>query len=261
VPNGSDTLWLECTNQTVPFGYAGYHTGNRKALAIVENGAAIVRTPVYKENQNIQSRTAEVFIESNGNAKAKVKTIYSGLQYENDGLEFVLDNQYDDQKKWIQKNTGIPSFDIASYSMKNIKQKIPSAIVNLDLNLPRLATLSGKRMFLMANLMNRSNFIPERMEIRKTKVVLKTAFTDFDTIKYHLPQGLYPEYLADPIKIKSRFGEYEATYKMEQSDLIYIRNMKRLNGEFPPESYPELIDFYKSINKADNSKIVFLNKT
>ena len=32
-------------------------------------------------------------------------------------------------------------------------------------------------------------------------------------------------------------------------------------GEFPPESYNELIEFYKSINKADNIKLVFLNKT
>ena len=34
-----------------------------------------------------------------------------------------------------------------------------------------------------------------------------------------------------------------------------------IKGEFPPESYNELIDFYKNINKADNTKIVFLNKT
>jgi hypothetical protein len=261
VPNNADTLWLECTDQTVPFAYAGYHTGNRKALAITETGASVVRTPVYKENENIQSRTAEVYVELSGNAKAKTKTTYSGLQYENDHLSFILDNQFDDQKKWIQRNTGIPSFDINSFSIKNNKNKVPSAIVSLDLNLNRLATVSGKRMFLLPNLMNRSTFIPEKVENRKTNVVLKTAFTDFDTIKYHLPEELYPEYLPEPVKLKSRFGEYEATYKIDQGNLIYIRKMKRLEGEFPPESYTELIDFYKSIAKADNSKIVFLNKT
>jgi hypothetical protein len=261
VPNGADTLWLECTSQTNPFGYAGYFTGDRKALAITESGAKIVRTPIYSEYQNVQSRTAEVFIESSGNAKAKTRTTYSGLQYENGGLHGVLDNQYDDQKKWIQKNTGIPSFDINSFSMKNVKDKIPSAIVNLDLSLNRLATVSGKRMFLTPNLMNRSSFIPEKVEDRKTNVVLKTAFTDMDTIKYHIPEELYPEYLPEPIKIKSRFGEYEASYKLEQGNLVYIRKMKRLKGEFPPESYTELIDFYKSINKADHAKIVFLHRT
>jgi hypothetical protein len=32
-------------------------------------------------------------------------------------------------------------------------------------------------------------------------------------------------------------------------------------GEFPAESYSELTDFYKAIIKADNEKIVLVNKT
>ncbi len=261
VPNKSDTIWLECTSQTNPFGYTGSFTGDRKALAITDKGAKIVRTPVYAADKNIQSCTAEVFVEAKGNARAKIKTTYSGLQYENGGLYFILDNQYDDQKKWLQKNTDIPSFDINSFSMINKKNKIPSAIVNVDLTLNRLATNSGKRLFLTPNLLNRSTFIPEKVENRKTNVIRKTAYMDFDTIRYHIPGEMYPEFLPEPIRLKSRFGEYEATFKLDQGDVIYTRKMIIRKGEFPPESYNELIEFYKNINKADNLKLVFLNKT
>jgi hypothetical protein len=261
VPNGADTLWLECTSQTNPFGYSGWHTGDRKALAITDNGAKIVNTTAYPAERNIQSRTAHVSVLANGNAKASVKTTYSGLQYEEGYLSFVLGNQYDDQKKWIQSNTDIPSFDINTFSMTNIKNKIPSAIVNFDLTLNRLATVSGKRMFLTPNLMNRSTYIPEKVENRKTQVVRKLAYIDLDTISYSVPEEIYPEYLPEPVKIKSRFGEYEASYKLDQGKLVYIRRVKMNKGEFPAESYSELIDFYKSLNKADNAKIVFLTKT
>jgi hypothetical protein len=261
VPNGKDTLWLECTSQTNPFGYPGRFTGDRKALAITDDGAKIVRTTVYTAEQNMQTRTADVFVDATGNAKATVKTTYSGLQYENDNLNFILDNQFDDQKKWLQKNMGIPSFDINAFSFVNRKNKIPSAVVNLDLKLNRLATVSGKRIFLTANLMNRTTFIPEKVENRKTKVVRRIAFIDSDTINYHLPEDIYPEFLPEAIKFSSRFGEYESTFKMDQGSLVYIRRIKMYNGEFPPESYQELIDFYRQINKADNSKIVFLTKT
>lgn len=261
VPNGADTLWLECTSQTNPFGYSGWHTGDRKALAITENGARIVKTPVYAAEDNLQSRTADVVVEVNGNAKAKVKTTYSGLQYETGSLSFILENQYDDQKKWIQNNTNIPSFDINSFSMTNVKNKIPAAIVNTDLTLNRLASVSGKRLFLTPNLMNRSTYIPEKVENRKTNVVRKMAYIDIDTIQYSIPEQIYPEFLPEPMKISSRFGEYENSYKLDQGKLIYIRKVKMNKGEFPPESYAELIDFYRNINKADHVKIVFLTKT
>jgi len=261
VPNGKDTVWLECTSQTNPYGYMGSFTGNRKAVAITENGAAIVRTPSYGAKDNIQSTTAQVVIDALGDAKAKAKTTYAGLQYENGGLNFVVTNQYDDQKKWVQSNTSIPSFDINSFSITNKKDKIPSAIVNLDLTLKRYASVSGKRIFITPNLMNRSTYVPEKVESRKSNVVRRLAYTDFDTVRYQLPEGIYPEFLPEPVKLKSRFGEYEATFKVDDKGLIYTRRMKMDSGIYPPESYNELIDFYRSVNKADNTKLVFVSKT
>ncbi|HMI64452.1 MAG TPA: DUF3857 domain-containing transglutaminase family protein [Cyclobacteriaceae bacterium] len=261
VPNHADTIWLECTSQTNPFGYMGTFTGDRRALAITDHGAKIVMTPKYSAEQNVQSRTAEVVVDVKGNARAKIKTTYSGLQYENGNLNFILNDQYDEQKKWIEKTTAIPSFDLNSFTMTTRNERIPSAKVNLDLTLNRLATVSGKRLFLMPNLMNRSTFLPEKVENRKSNVIRKVAYTDLDTIRFHVPEELYPEFLPEPVKVKSRFGGYEASFKLDQGSVVYMRKIIMNKGEFPPESYNELIEFYKSINKADNIKLVFLNKT
>ncbi len=261
VPNKGDTLWLECTSQTNPFGYMGRFTGDRKALLITENGAEVVNTIRYTEKENLQYRSAKVHLGVTGDAKANVKTTYKGLQYENGNLDNILGNQYDEQKKWLQKNMGIPTFDINSFQMVNKKDKIPSAIVTLDLTLNRLATISGKRIFLTPNLMNRSTFVPEKVDSRKTNVVRRMAYTDIDTIQYHLPEGIYPEFLPQPVNLKSTFGEYDISFKLEQNSLLYIRKLKMNKGKFPPESYTELIEFFRNVNKADNTKLVFLNKT
>lgn len=261
VPNAKDTLWLECTSQTNPFGFQGKFTGDRRALIITDDGAKIVNTTRYSAEQNLQSRVADVTVDATGNAKAVVKTIYSGVQYENGGLSFIINDQYDKQKEWLENNMGIPSFNMGTFSMKNYKARIPSAEVKIDLTLPRYASVSGKRLFLTPNLMNRSTFIPEKVDSRKSDVVLRQAFMDVDTIKYHLPEGIYPEFLPEPVSIKSRFGEYESKYVVDQGSLVYIRRMTGRKGEYPAASYQELIDFYKSVNKADNTKLVFLNKT
>ncbi len=261
VPNKKDTLWLECTSQTNPFGWMGKFTDDRYAMMVTEQGGFLVKTPSHPAEINIQSREAEVHLDATGNAKAKVKTKYQGLQYENEGLNFVVNKQYDDQKKWIQNTTQIPSFDVEKFSMKDSKDKIPSAAVEVQLVLNRLATVSGKRIFLTPNLMNRSTYIPEKLEKRNMTIVLRTPYVDHDRINYHLPEEIYPEFIPEPIVIKSRFGEYESSFKIDQGSLIYIRKIKMNKGEFPPESYNELIEFYKNINKADHVKMVFMNKT
>jgi transglutaminase-like putative cysteine protease len=261
VPNGADTLWLECTSQTNPFGYMGTFTGDRNALAITDTGAKIVHTPRYNGDVNVQSRSADVTVQLNGDARAKVVTNYKGLQYENDNLDATLNKQFDDQKKWVQENTDIPAFDVNAFAMKDNKGRIPSASVTLDLGMRKYATVSGKRVFLYPNLMSRSSFIPAKVEERKTKVVRTLAYTDVDTIKYSLPEALYPEFLPPPVKITTAFGEYESSTIVDQGKVVYIRRVKMKKGEFPPESYNELVEFYKNISKADNAKIVFLNKT
>lgn len=261
VPNGSDTLWLECTSQNNPFGYLGSFTGNRHALSINDQGAKVVSTISYDANDNIQSRTAEVAVTATGDAKATVRTRYTGLQYENGNLNYVLGNNYDDQKKWILKNTNIPTFDVMNFSFTEHKDKMPYADVSLELSLRKLASVSGKRLFLTPNLMNRSTYVPEKTEKRINDIVFKMGYIDYDTIKFQVPEDIYAEHLPDPIKIKSQFGEYEASFSIDQGSVVYIRKMKRNKGTFPADSYQELTDFYKSISKADNTKLVFLTKT
>lgn len=261
VPNNKDTLWLECTSQTNPFGYLGSFTGDRHALMITEQGGKLVKTPSYPISQNIEARVADVTLDKTGNAKATVHTTFSGLKYESGGLSNVINYGADDQKKWIQSNTHIPSFDIGTFSMTNKKDIIPSAIVNVNYVLNRYATVSGKRIFFSPNLMNRSTYIPEKIENRKTEVVLRTPFTEVDTIRFTLPEEVYPEFMPEPFVIKSKFGEYQSSFKVDQGSLIYIRRLKVNKGTYPPESYQELIDFYKNMNKADNLKMVFVSKT
>lgn len=261
VPNANDTIWLECTSQVNPFGYVGTFTGNREALIVTENGGKIVQTTKYDERVNKQVRSAHVTIQDNGNATAKVSTRYSGMQYEHGGLDNAIEMEYDDQKKWVQKYTQIPSFEIQRFTMIDHKDRIPSAEVKLDLTLNRFASVTGKRMFVAANLMNRFTTLPEKVTDRKNPVFMRAAFTDIDTVEYSLSENLYPEFVPEPIKHKSRFGEYEASVKMSAGKVIYVRKLIIRRGEYPAESYAEMAEFFKNVNRSDNMKLVFLNKT
>lgn len=261
IPNAQDTLWLECTSQTNPFGYQGSFTGDRKALIITPNGAEVVSTTPYDAEINRQERNAEVLVSLDGNATAKVSTTYSGIQYENGNLNFMLDGSKDDLDKWVYNNTFIPSFDLKKYETKHNKSRVPSATVNMDLILRKYATVSGKRLFVTPNLMNRNSSLPSKVTNRTTDVSIRTGFVDVDSITLQFPEQIYPESLPSDIAMTTPFGEYRSTFKIESGRVQYVRYLKMRKGRYPPDKYKDLVEFYQNINKADNAKIVFLTKT
>ena len=57
IPNGNEDIWLECTNQTIPFGFLGDFTDDRDVLVITPEGGIIKRTPKYINDYNLISNS------------------------------------------------------------------------------------------------------------------------------------------------------------------------------------------------------------
>ena len=114
VPIESDTVWLECTSQTNPFGYLGSFTSDRHVLVTSEEGGKLIKSPGYDEKLSTQIRTANVKIDKAGNATATVSTAYGGLQYEN--VEGQLFRSPEDQKKWLERTADMSKTKILKYT-------------------------------------------------------------------------------------------------------------------------------------------------
>jgi transglutaminase-like putative cysteine protease len=261
VPMREDTVWLECTSQIAPFNFLGTDTQNRWAVMITENGGKLVRTPGYEQEKNTMIRRATITLNPDGRGIANISSKYADARYDDENVGAYCNLSADLQKKWLQKNLQISAYDVVSYSFKDFFEENGFAKVDCKLSLPNAATVNGKRIFLTPNLMNRSNEIPEKIEKRRTPIVLDLPYIDIDSIEYNMPEGIYPEYLPPPIKLSSRFGEYECSFIHTEGKLVYYRRFSVPEGKFPPESYNELTEFMKAVQKADNTKIVFLNKT
>jgi hypothetical protein len=261
VPMESDTVWLECTSQLQPFNFLGTFTGNRYALMVTDEGGKLVRTPSYKKEKNIQATKAIISLDKTGKAAADVTIEYSGMMYDYKSVGAISKLGSDRQKRWLEKAIQIPAFDLTSFSMKSVEETNPVAQVKCNLFLPNCAVVQGKRIFLQPNLMNKINTVPEKLENRKTDIVVKLPFVEVDTIVYSVPEEIYPEYVPQAVKITSPFGEYEASYRVEPGKLIYTRRFTCNSGTFPKEKYNEFVNFYRMVNQADFTKLVFLNKT
>ncbi|MEJ8803068.1 DUF3857 domain-containing protein [Pontibacter sp. H249] len=257
VPTDKEGIWLECTSQEVAAGYAGSHTGGRHALLITPEGGKLIKTPDYSAKDNVQQRTASVKLDEKGNGKASVLTYYTGLQQESrNGI--LHHYKPEDQKKWIYQQTKIPSFEITSFSLTEKKESLPAITEKLELDLRQSATISGKRMFLTANLMNKWTSAPEPLESRKTEVIRAMAFLDIDNITYELPAGYALEYKPHDVAVKTEFGEYKSSVKVDGQKVTYVRSLEMSKGTYSKELYPKYLEFLNQIIKNDAQQVVFV---
>lgn len=256
VPLEKDTVWLECTSQTLPTGYLSNFTSNRYALAINEDGGALVRTPRYTANDNLQHRIINANLDENGKLVASVTTTYHGEQQ--DDLHQIINGlSKKEQEERLKKNINLPTYDIKSFEYKEIKSRIPAIEETMQLEVDNYAQVSGKRIFIQPNLLSKQSFkLPN--ESRQHDIDLMFEFKDVDTIKINIPAGYKPEALPQPVSIRNKFGIYKIGYKVEHNMIECTRSLEAIAGRHPATDYADLVKHYDELFKADRSRIVLV---
>ena len=71
-------IWLETTDQSLPFGYHGPGNDNRYVLSIYEDEVFIHKTPAYPDCSNSENVLAKVTINTDGSLEADVNILSTG---------------------------------------------------------------------------------------------------------------------------------------------------------------------------------------
>ena len=259
VPLGKDTVWLECTSQTVSPDFMGSFTGDRKAILIDENGGHVVRTPIYSAADNLRCRVVNAEINGEGNLDAEVNTVYTGIRQE---LPNSLMNEItaEQREKYLNNLFHLPTYKVDKSHYEEQKGTIPVVKEYLHVLSPNYAGLSGKRLFITPNLFDRSNTRLAADSVRKYDFVDDEAFKDIDSISIKIPAGYMPESVPPDVNIDSPFGRYIASVKVAGDRIIYYRSREESIRRFPPSAYSGLVKFYEQLYKADHSRVVLVKK-
>jgi transglutaminase-like putative cysteine protease len=241
VPMGKDSIWLECTSQTVPAGYMGSFTGGRKGLIIDDDGGHLVPTPVYTAKDNTRTRVVSARIGVDGNLDADVNTLYGCVRQE---MPHHMIREMAADKNHYEELEG----------------PRPSVTEQLHVLAPGYASVSGKRLFITPNVFDRSNTRLPADSVRHYDYVTDESFTDVDSVQISVPAGYQPEAVPKDVAIDSKFGSYRCTVRVNNDKLVYYRYLQQDARRFPPADYAALVNFYEQLYKADNSRIVLVKK-
>ena len=262
VPLEQDTIWLECTSQTQPFGFLGSFTADRHVLLINETGGHIVRTPRYPAEENLQITKTLVDLNESGEGELSIFIESRGIQTENNGLENIATSHESEQKKWLLESFGAASFDLLNFKISK-ENDLFAPVIKQEINMlaKNIYSTSGSRIFIKPNIVNPfdmgTSYISSE---RKLPIHLKNEFIDLDTATINIPVGFAIEYIPPGQEILTDFGSYTVGYVEKNNQLVYHRKLMLQRGEFEATKYPELISFFQQIKRHDDTKVVFVKR-
>ncbi|MBK6936794.1 MAG: DUF3857 and transglutaminase domain-containing protein [Chitinophagaceae bacterium] len=259
VPSEKDTIWLECTSQTLPAGYVGADNCNRQALAVDENGGVLVNTPVYGIKENLQVRNSKATLEADATLNIKSFSTYGGIQQDR-YHDLINSLSKDKLKEVLHEDLDFATYDIKNFEYREKKSVKPEIEESLDIRVSNYATITGKRLFILPNIMSRHHRKLSADSARKYDIDFSYEYKDVDTVEISLPAGYTAESMPQDVTVNSKFGKYQSTVRLSGSQLFYFRSMEHNAGRFPASDYTELVKFYETIYKADRSKVVLVKK-
>lgn len=259
VPQPKDSIWLECTSQTVSAGYMGNFTGNRKALLIDDDGGHVVKTPGYKTNDNLQIRKVIAVINEEGTLNAQVVTRFTGLQQ--DDMHSLMNEATPEQKKRYLNNTlSLPTYTVENFEYTETKGMLPEVLEKLSITAPNYANITGKRLFIAPNFFNKSaSKLPEDSN-RKYDLQFNTSYRDEDSIQITIPANYIVETMPKEVSIKNIYGAYSIKFNVKDNFINVVRKNERAEGYFSKKEYNNILKFFNDIYSADRGRIVLVKK-
>ena len=255
VPLPNDTLWLECTNPTLPLGYVHHSIAGHDALLVGPNGGTLCQLPTYADSLNTQVNNTLVTLQPDGSAKVEVKQTSRLFQYED--MASIIDMEPARQKDWLRSDINLVQAKVDAIRANEIKQKEPQLDISYTIESEQYGNKTGKRLFIPINIFHRSFYSPNNQGERTQSIQTNYGYLDIDSISIRLPEGYEIESLPKPVDQESKFGKFRSSITLGDAGNVFIvHRLLYYQGNYPKEDYTDFLDFRKSIATQYGAKII-----
>ncbi len=256
IPQPKDTIWLECTSNTLPFAYLDETTLNRKAVMVTENGGVLVNTPMSNYKNNTDNIFTTIIVDEEGGAK--VKSTFTSFGESREYMLMRFNDMKDDEKRrFIISNLEWKQPDVLDITGSIKTEK--GYVVNSSMEYEKIFSFkAGNKFFLEPRLSNiLKEDIPET-DKRQRDYYFDYPYQTSDTTVYQFTAGFTPESLPKDKKVDFSFVAYNCTYQWNAAakTLTNIATLQIKGRVVKAADYTKLLDFKKQVLADVNDKIV-----
>ena len=256
VPLPADTLWLECTNAYLPFGYVHSDIAGHDAMLVDDNGGRLVRLPDYPDSCHRQSFHTRMQLDAQGNMTG-VMTHRNAMRYYEKTLSLLSMNEKQRVRELGGMLQGNPP-RISSVHVTERKDSVPQLTCRFAV-MGQCGTVNGNRMFLTANpYRRRPSVSPVASHAYPLYLTEGSLLTD--TLEVLLPAGYVPERIPKPVSLTQPFGTFISNVTVRDGRLLVCQSVLVRKGTYPREMHALWNEFLNQAGKADREMIVLLRK-
>jgi hypothetical protein len=137
---------------------------------------------------------------------------------------------------------------------------MPVGTVDADLFVPDYASKSGTRVFVPIVMPDRVIPVPKNNTPRVNPVVIRSSFTDNDSLVITIPAGFATEFIPGKQNIESKFGKYTLSVEIIDNQIHCYRSFVLFAERYKATDYPDFVAFLKKVAKYDQTKVVLTKK-
>ena len=253
VPLPEDTLWLECTNPQLPFGYVHSGIAGHDALLITKEGGIMCRLPSYPDSLNTQTTNASVTLTPTGGAKIKASGISRLFQYES--MAGITRLEPSHRKDYLRSGINLIQANINNIQINEAKEVIPMIDIQYTIETEQYGNKTGNRLFIPANIF-RKGFTTPDLKQRVQDIHINYGYLDTDSICLQIPEGYTIESLPKTCQVTSSFGSFSSSLMIKDKEICIIHRLLMHRGIYPKEIYKDFLEFRKQIAAQYSSKII-----
>ncbi|WP_295937527.1 transglutaminase family protein [uncultured Alistipes sp.] len=252
VPLEGETLWLECTNTDVPFGYVHDDIAGHDAIVFRDGKGEFVTLPQYADSLNRLVQEVVITLKDDGSGEGRVTERYEVSQYEQ-----VMGFSKKDEKKrtdYLLSDLKVPMIRVDNISFEEQKDALPWMQIAYDISSPKYFNITGNRCFLPQTPFSNSKLYRDKE--RQYDIHYAEGYLDITTVKIDLPETLQVETLPAPCHVTAPFGSYSLLAIAGKGSIVIIHTTSIKAGTYSREMFKEYQDFINGRARAFSANLV-----
>ncbi len=258
---GTQDYYLDPAASAFPFGILPWYETNTRGIRCSKTGGEIVSVPAAPPTEATEVRTAELEIDSDGEASGKLSVDFTGqLAAARRGESREEDEAGrrktigDEIQGWLPAGSTYEVTAITNWENKDLPLHVEGTA-----KIPNLGTAAGRRMLVPASPFQARQTAAFHAEKRLYAVYFNCPYEEIDDVKLKVPAEYKVESVPPAKQAKPGVVSYEIS-AAQQGGVVEVKRLLVLDGmAFPVASYPALRNFFNTVKTDDDAQIVLQN--